>query len=85
MEEVAMGWIVGFASACVGAIGAVILLIWATVGFGALGLSGHGVVAITLGITFSTAIGVALMALIFYSNRSHQDETVHQAGIRTKR
>jgi hypothetical protein len=80
-----MGRIVLFAGACVGAIAAVLLVIWATVGFAGLGLSGHGVVAITMGIIFSTAIAIALMALIFYSNRSDQDETVHNAGVRPNR
>ncbi len=80
-----MKWIVVFSSACVAAVAAVILAIWATVGFSGMGLSGHGVVAITLGITFSTAIAVALMALVFYSNRSQQDVVVHRSGAATER
>ena len=78
-----MKWIVGFSTACVGAVAALLLVIWATVGFASMGLSGHGVVAITLGIIFSTAIAVALMALIFYSDRSARDEAVHRAGTGT--
>jgi hypothetical protein len=62
----------------------VMLALWATVGFSELGLSGHGVVAITMGVVLSTAIAIALMALIFYSNR-HQDEVVHRAAIQPNR
>ncbi len=38
------------------------------------GVSGAGVVAMTLGVLFTIAIGVGLMALIFYSSRRGYDE-----------
>ena len=79
-----MARIVWFALACVGAMVFVMLALWGTVGFSGLGLSGHGVVAITMGVIFSTAIAIALMALIFYSDR-HQDEAVHHAAIQPNR
>ena len=40
----------------------------------AAGMSGTGVLAMTLGVLFTIAIGVGLMALIFYSSRRGYDE-----------
>jgi ABC-type Na+ efflux pump permease subunit len=40
----------------------------------AAGMSGAGVLAMTLGVLFTIAIGVGLMALIFYSSRRGYDE-----------
>ena len=40
----------------------------------ASGVSGAGVLAMTLGVLFTMAIGVGLMALIFYSSRRGYDE-----------
>jgi hypothetical protein len=37
-------------------------------------LSGHGSTALTLGIVFSIVVGVALMALVFWSHRHGHDE-----------
>jgi hypothetical protein len=37
------------------------------------GISGAGYVAMTLGIVATLALGIGLMALIFYSNRSGRD------------
>ena len=41
------------------------------------GLSGHGIAAVVLGVTFSVLLAVGLMALVFYSNRSGQDDEAH--------
>ncbi|MBX6369380.1 MAG: hypothetical protein IRZ04_15445 [Rhodospirillales bacterium] len=77
--------IVWFSVACAGAMALVMVIFSATVGFSSLGLSGHGVVAITMGITFSTALAIALMALIFYSSRHDQDGVVHRVAAQPKR
>jgi hypothetical protein len=69
-----MKWIFTFSVGCVGAIVAVLAVLWAANGFGTGGLSGNGIAAIVLGVTFSVLLAVALMALVFYSNRSGQDE-----------
>lgn len=37
-------------------------------------MSGHGYMAMTLGIILSLGIGCGLMALVFYSNRKGYDE-----------
>lgn len=77
--------IVWFSVACAGTMALLMVVFSATVGFSSLGLSGHGVVAITMGITFSTALAIALMALIFYSSRHDQDGVVHRAAVEPKR
>ena len=55
----------------------VVLATWA---FGFFGeMSAAGMAALALGIVFSLAAGVALMALVFYSSRT-QDEAVYRAA-----
>jgi len=56
---------------------AVVLATWALGGFA--GLSGAGDAALILGIAVTLALGVGLMALVFYSSRSEQDEAVRDA------
>ncbi|MCW3473973.1 hypothetical protein [Limobrevibacterium gyesilva] len=46
---------------------------------GSLGLSGNVLIALILGIVLTTALGVALMGLVFYSDRSDQDEAVYRS------
>ena len=82
--EVAMKWVGWFSAACVGMVFAVLLLIWASGGFAGPGLTGNGLAAMLLGVVISTGLGVGLMALVFYSNRSRQDEAVHNVGLTTK-
>jgi hypothetical protein len=36
-------------------------------------VSGHGYIALGLGVTFSLIVGIGLMSLIFYSNRKGYD------------
>jgi hypothetical protein len=43
------------------------------------GLSGHGVAALIAGIAISIAVGVGLLALMYASNREH-DERAHFAA-----
>ena len=59
------------ASACfLAAAGVVALVDWSDVE-----VSGHGFLAMTLGVGFSTLLAAGLMALVFYSDRkSHDDE-----------
>jgi len=72
-----MKWFVTFSLGSVGAIIAILAVLWGSNGFSTGGLSGHGIAAIVLGVTFSVLLAVALMALVFYSNRSGRDEHVH--------
>jgi hypothetical protein len=64
----------------VGFVALVVFLAWVMGGFA--GLSGKGVVALTLGILFTGALGVGLMALVFFSDRSGRDDEVDRAGRR---
>lgn len=80
-----MNWVLAFSAACVGAIAAILALLWALNGFGTGGLSSHGVVAVALGVTFSVLLAVGLMALVFHSNRSGRDEQAHRSHGRPRR
>ena len=70
----AMKWVLTYSLTCSGAIGAVLVLAWALGGIDTEGVSTHGMIAIVLGTMFTVLVGVGLMALIFYSNRSGQDD-----------
>ena len=50
---------------------------WLWVDLGEAEISGHGYVAMTLGIVLSLALGCGLMALVFFSARRGYDERVH--------
>jgi|GEM_PF-1240315 len=47
------------------------------------GLGFHGTVAAILGVTLTTAIGVGLMSLLFYSNRSWHDQSAHDLWVQS--
>lgn len=57
----------------------VMLTVWATGGFAGAGLSTDGWVALSIGIILTSALGTALMALVFFSNREGVDERVFHA------
>jgi hypothetical protein len=65
----AMRRIIRFSASCIGATVAVLALIWVFGGFSGLGLDGAGMTALFLGITFTIALAVGLMALIFNGDR----------------
>ncbi len=72
-------WILGFAAGCSVLVGAALLILWALTGFADLGLSGHGLVALTLGIVFTTGLGGVLMALSFYNERRNGREELQHS------
>jgi hypothetical protein len=64
-----------------GTVAVIIVLIGGVAAFGGFaGLGAGGVFALIFGIAASLALGIGLMALIFYSNRSDRDEAVHFAA-----
>jgi hypothetical protein len=69
-----------FGIACVGMIAFVYLAVWAFNGFNGLGLDLDGAIALTLGTVLAAALGVGLMSLVFYSDRSGQDDAARDAG-----
>lgn len=74
-------WISFFVITALSGIAAVLLLLWALNGFQGLGLDTAGTIALVLGIVFTSALGVALMALMFYSDRSNLDADAHHTAI----
>lgn len=79
-----MRWIVIFGLACVAAVAAIIVRLWAFGWTDDLGPGAHGFVALGIGVILSVGLGVALMALIFHSSRSGHDEviTIHMGDTR---
>jgi hypothetical protein len=68
-----LGWVaVVIAAAVVLVIGTVIAALWTNIGDSEI--SGAGWLALTLGVTVTLALGVGLMALVFFSNRRGYDE-----------
>jgi hypothetical protein len=61
-------------AACLGFIAAIMLIFWLMGGFGDDHVSGAGWIAFAIGATLTSVLGVGLMALVFYSNRSGRDE-----------
>jgi hypothetical protein len=64
-----------------GTIVLALLTILGTYVFGGFrGLSGVGIMALILGVSLSYALGVGLMAAVFYSSRFY-DESAHNAAL----
>lgn len=74
-----MRWMVSFGIASLGGIAVVLFILWGTNGFHGLGLGTAGIVAVVLCICVASALGVALMALVFYSDSSNTDEAIYHA------
>ena len=72
-----MPWIVRFCVLCAVGLGLVLMGAWAFQGFATYGLHGAAAIALILGVVFSCAMGVLLMALMFHSRRSGLDAKVH--------
>jgi ABC-type multidrug transport system permease subunit len=75
-----MRWVLTFAAFNATFIAVVLVMLWVIGGFEDSGLSTHGWVALLLGITLTSALGVALMALVFHSARKDYDDDAHGAG-----
>ncbi|MDB5405695.1 MAG: hypothetical protein JWL84_607 [Rhodospirillales bacterium] len=73
-------WVWSFTLSCVGLLVFVYLALWAFNGFHGLGLDLTGIIALTAGTIVTAGLGVGLMALVFYSDRSGQDDRVRDAG-----
>ena len=63
-------WIWRFTLAGVAFVVLAVLVFWAIGGIGELGLSGKGIVALTLGFLFTAGLAIGLMARVFFSDRS---------------
>lgn len=65
-----------FAAISLGTIFVVFGVAWLLLGVGVADLGFHGTVALLLGVVLSALLGVGLMALVFFSNRSGRDDRV---------
>ena len=75
-----MRWLLTFVGFNAALLVVVLAMLWATGSFTDAGLSGQGWIAMALGIVFTSALGVALMALVFHSARKDYDDAAHRAG-----
>jgi hypothetical protein len=78
-----MKWIVTFSALCLGMTALILGLLWGMSGFQDIGLQGRGLVALVAGVFLSSALGAGLMALVFYSGRSGQDDAVYRIDRKT--
>lgn len=72
-------WLALFTTISLGMLAATVGLLWALNGFHGLGMGGHMLAALLLGVFFTTAVGVGLMTLMFWSHRHRRDELAHYA------
>jgi len=76
----AQSWTARFSITSGVAILVLIAIAWVVFGFGSLGLNTSATIALSLGILLTAGLGVGLMALVFYSNRSGQDDLVQRSA-----
>ncbi len=74
-------WPVRFGVGCTAGVVAIVALCWIGFGFGSLNLDPTATFAAVLGITLAIGLGVGLMTLVFYSNRSGQDDAVRDKTV----
>jgi hypothetical protein len=79
-----MRWFAYFAVLTAALVIVVLLMLWVTGSFDGAGLSTNGWVAFLLGTTFTSALGIALMGLVFYSDREDIDNRAFHATDRKK-
>jgi ABC-type nickel/cobalt efflux system permease component RcnA len=71
-----MNWVVKYVVICVGTIAVLLAVIWGGLGPDLQGLGTQGIVALALGVVFTVAVGVGLMALTFMAgHRRRENET----------
>ena len=69
-----MRQLIGFAAGWLGFIALVMAIVWFMGAFDDINLGLHGWIAFTLGVVLTCTLGIVLMGLVFYSNRSGQDD-----------
>ena len=73
-------WIRNFTLSCIGLLAFVYFALWAGNGFHGVGLGLQAMIALTLGTIVTAGLGVGLMGLVFYSDRSGMDDRVRDVG-----
>lgn len=74
-------WPVRFGVGCAAAVVAIVAVCWIVFGFGSLNLDATALFAALLGFILMIGLGVGLMTLVFYSNRSGQDDAVRDETV----
>jgi hypothetical protein len=72
--------IISFGAASLGVIALALLAFWVRGGFRSLGLDAAGAVALVLGIVVTSALGAALMTLVFCGDRVNAGEIVYRVA-----
>lgn len=67
-------WVARFVTASSAGVVGIVAPCWIAFGFGSLGLVATATFAVIIGITLTIGLGIGLMALVFYSDRSGQDD-----------
>ena len=73
-------WAKIMAVSCAGMAAVVLISLWVLSGFHGLGVDATTGVALLAGAVVTTALGVALMGLVFYSDASRADDAVRDAS-----
>lgn len=76
----AVRWVLSFLGLNAFLLAFVLAMAWVYGAFDGPGLSGHLLIALCLGVTVTSGLGVGLMALSFYSARDHFDEDAFHIG-----
>jgi hypothetical protein len=71
-------YVISSSAAWLGVIAVMLLALWVMGGFRDLDAAGD--VALVFGIIFTSGLSAALMALVFYSDRSNADEDAYRAA-----
>ena len=77
-----MRWVGLFATLCLAMVGATLFMLWVVNDFNGLGVRGHVLAALLLGVVFTTLVGVGLMTLVFWSNRHQRDELAYNFDVK---
>ena len=72
-----MRWIAKFIAACNIAVVAALAAAWAAGGFAYMGVHGSAAVIFVVGVIVASELLIGLMALLFYSDQSGQDEVAY--------
>jgi len=79
VARTALRWLIGYALTTLSGIAIVLLVIWGLDGFQGFNLGAGATATVVVGIAVTSALGVGLMGLVFYSDRINADEDAYRA------
>ena len=77
-----MRWVGLFGSLCLAMVGATLFMLWAVNDFNGIGVEGHVLAALLLGVVFTTLVGAGLMTLVFWSSRHDRDDLAYNFDVK---